>query len=95
MEFVMNVPRLFDVKINQFEKFLLNNGWKRDQEYFDSLSRFTPIKKDDIQIVLPANEDVDLLDKQIIIRRAVETLTILMSENLESMVETINIYEVE
>ena len=37
MEFVMNVPRLFDVKINQFEKFLLNNGWKRDQEYFDSL----------------------------------------------------------
>lgn len=94
MEFVMNVPRLFDVKIKQFEKFLLNNGWKRDQEYFDSLLRFTPIEEDDIQIVLPAHEDVDLLDKKIIMRKAVETLTVLMNENLESMVETINIYEV-
>lgn len=89
MEFVMYVPRVFNIKIKQFEKYLLNNGWKRDVEYYDELFRFTPIKEYDIQIVIPAHEDVDLLDKKIMMKDAITTLAAYMNETLESTVESI------
>lgn len=33
MEFQIFVPRIFSIDIEQFEKYLTNNGWKHDVEY--------------------------------------------------------------
>jgi hypothetical protein len=90
MEFVMYVPRLFNIDVKQFEKYLLMSGWKRDMEYFDSMFRFTPKKYKNIQIVLPRSEDAKLIDKEHIMRIAVETLSQYIDDDIESVIESIN-----
>ena len=91
MEFTLYVPRLFNIDVEQFEKYLLKIGWKRDVEYFDSKMRFTPMKHHNFQIVLPATEDSKFIDKGHMIRIAVETLSQYMDDDIESVIESINI----
>lgn len=90
MEFILAVQRVYNIKIKQFEKYLMKIGWKRDVEYFDSKMRFTPMKHHNIQIVLPATEDSKFIDKGHMMRIAVETLAQYMDDDIESVVESIN-----
>ena len=90
MDFTLYVPRLFNIDIKQFKKYLENNGWKRDTEYYDSKIRFTPKKYYNIQIVLPASEDTEFIDAGHMIRFAVETLAGYIDDDVESVIESIN-----
>lgn len=90
MEFILTVQRVYNIKIKQFEKYLIKIGWKRDVEYFDSKMRFTPMKHHNIQIVLPATEDSKFIDKGHMMRIAVETLAQYMDDDIESVIESIN-----
>jgi len=90
MEFVVTVQRVFNIEIEQFKKYLLKIGWKRDIEYFDSKIRFTPMKHYDIQIILPASEDTKFIDKGHMMRIAVETLAQYIDDDIESVIESIN-----
>ena len=90
MEFILAVQRVFNIEIEQFVKYLILNGWKRDTEYFDSKIRFTPIKNHNIQIVLPASEDSLFIDKGHMMRIAVETLAQCIDNDMESVIESIN-----
>ena len=90
MEFTVYGPRIFNIDIKQFEKYLMECGWKRDTEYFDSKSRFSPMKHYNIQIVLPASENTKIIDTDHMMRMAVETLSQYIDEDIESVIESIN-----
>lgn len=90
MEFTIFVPREFSIDIEQFKKYLMMSGWKRDTEYFDGKIRFTPMKHHNIQIILPASENTDFIDKEHMMRIAVETLTQYIDDDTESVIESIN-----
>ena len=91
MEFTMKVPRMFNIDIEQFETYLFANGWKRDLEYNNNMSRFTLIKDYNIHIVLPG-EDSESVYKEIYLMSAVETLAQYMNDDIESVIESINTY---
>ena len=90
MEFILAVEKVFNIEIEQFKKYLMKCGWKRDTEYFDSKIRFTPMKHYNIQIVLPASEDTKFIDKGYMMRIAVETLSQYLDDDMESVIESIN-----
>ena len=92
MEFQIFVPRIFSIDIEQFERYLTNNGWKHDVEYWDGKIRFTPVKYCNIQIILPTTE-YSTFNISLMLRIAVDTLSQYMGEDIESVIESINEYK--
>ena len=88
MEVTIDVSRKFNVNIEQFKQYLLNNGWERDVEYYDSLSRFKSIKRPAYQIMFPSDENVRRDEKTLIVR-AVKMLATYLSDDIESTLERI------
>lgn len=90
MEFIVYIPKMFSIDIEQFKKYLIMSGWKRDTEFFDAKIRFSPMKHHNIQIILPASENTDFVDSGHMMRIAVETLSQYYDEGIERVIESIN-----
>ena len=85
MKVIIDVPRTFDIKIDQIERFLLSSGWHNKQEHNELTYKYQCIKYPNVYVILPKNEG-ECSDEEYIVFSA---LRLIANVNNNSSIETI------
>ena len=84
MEIVIDVPRKFDIKIKQIERFLQSSGWNK-QPHNENVDKYQSQKYTNVYVILPKQEG-DLVDEEYIVFSA---LRLIANVNNNCGIETI------
>ena len=84
MEIVIDVPRIFDIKINQIERFLVSSGWNK-QPHNKNTDKYQSQKYTNVYVILPKKEGT-LVDEEYLVFSA---LRLIANVNNNCGIETI------
>ena len=84
MKVIIDVPRIFDIKINQIEQFLVSSGWNK-QPHNENTDKYQSQKYTNVYVILPKHEG-NLIDEQYIVFSA---LRLIANVNNNCGIETI------
>jgi hypothetical protein len=84
LKVTIDVPKIFDIKISQIERFLVSSGWNK-LPHNDNLDKYQSQKYSNVYVVLPKHEG-GLVDEEHIVFSA---LRLIANVNNNSSIKTI------
>lgn len=84
MKLIIDVPRTFDITLEQLEQFLIGSGWTKSP-HNENLHKFQSQKYSNVYVVLPIKEGM-VIDEQYIMFTA---LRLIANVNNNCSIETI------